>query len=361
MTLKPPLVICAAVGLWVLSNLTSRASDPATLTCQRSVESVGIGRSLESDEGSRRQGIALAAALADAIARVRGVSVSAETTLRETITELQTNTALEVTSNESFTRELQSRIAGFVTSYTISQLEVKDGGLEISLKAQVCTDLRFGVAVVGSEQVRGALAAALTQGSLLNRWRIAVVPSVDGGDRRALYDVAFRYGLDLIATGGVVTQPVVNRTTTLTSRLVTLNVALLDVASGATLDNFSASQPAVGRSADDAEREALMQLGSSLAGRWGATLSPEAARGRVTFMGFKRPGSPLKLRELIASLSGVIAVEQLVSEASQQATFSITLGRPLCDVANDVVRSRVMTMWLKRCDPASAEIQIERD
>lgn len=337
---------------------------PNTPQCKNSQQSEGIGSSAIGMNSDKGQPQALAIALSDAIARVRGTYISSTAQLTEVLQEIYGTNGTSISQSSELRTEIAQSIAGFVTRYDVTNQSVDSQGIvTISVKATVCSDLRIGIALVSSYDLLTATLDSLIGATTATGWQVVQLPALYNQNPLALTKLAFQYGVDLIAFGqGDEISAITNFKITALS--VAASISLFDVRTASIVDVLSQTIIGSGFSISEAQKAAGNQIGGYLAKRWSNRLlgNSERSTGSISFTNISRSGTVFKLKDVTESTKGVIKVTAVTYDAKiRVAVITLELSSDLCIVAKEIALNRAFTAWLQTCNNQNASIWVDRE
>ncbi len=357
------------VGLGLLS--TGAAQTFAT-PCLRAetVEASGFATDPASDVALDT---AVVAALSNAIAAVRGVEITNETTLvdryRETVRTEGEGTRVDATSSSRLDTRIETRLAGHVLGYDLLGSGPADGGaVRATVRATVCTDPRIVLSlrsggVVSPDLLVDSLASRLApQAERLGWWLIPRhVPGLDlrrGFGLDALWDT----GASVVLQGRLAAERLDAEGVAYVYD-VSLAYDVVDVVTGAVLaSNAAVTVRGAGYTEGAAIQDATDKIGAELGRSLTLALVPEAAVpvATLTFDPVRRSGSRYTIVDRLERLNGVVDVEAAYLE-NRRLRIDVRLNADACSVAEDLADWTRIRMVVERCGAADAHLRVLRE
>lgn len=355
----------ATIGLALTGAVIAQSVVPCSSTTV--VDALGFWSDPDSDVALDA---AVTAALSTAIASVRGVTVTDESSLVERVRTERRDGVVTAEHSTDHTVTIATRLAGSVVDFRVIEVIEPDqhGIIGVRVRATVCLDPRLAMTLTGRgsgvdpQMLASALFTRVAPHARSLGWSLAP------GNLSAT-DVRHQYGDAVVATGatallsGAVVGEVLEETDLLVSYELVITFTLSDVSSGAVLiSDGMLSARGVGYSVGAAMTSAMDDLTAALSRAVTLALVPVEAVpvATFTFAPIRRAGSRHTIVDHLGALPGVVAIDR-ADLADGALTVVAHLTSDACAIAARLTDWTRLRLGLQECDDLSATLRVHRE
>jgi len=355
----------ATIALAIVGAVLAQSVVPCSSTTV--VDAMGFW---SDPDGDVALDAAVTAALSTAIASVRGVTVTDESSLVERVRTERRDGVLTTERSSDHTVTIAARLAGSGVDFRVIEIIEADqhGVTGVRVRATVCLDPRLAMTLTGRgsgvdpQMLAAALFAKVAPHARSLGWSLAP-------DNLSATDVHHRYGDAVVATGatallsGAVVGEILEETDLLVSYELVITFTLSDVSSGAILiSDGMLSARGVGYSVGAAMTSAMDHLTAELSRAVTLALVPVEAVpvATFTFAPIRRAGSRHTIVDHLAALPGVAAIDR--ADLNDEAlTVVAHITSDACAIAARLTDWRRLRLGLEVCDDLGATLRVHRE
>ena len=352
------LVMSAIAAGWLLSS--ARAQPPVCELVEQVVVTAQ-GNPFGADDQAALAD-AIAAALNQAITQVRGVYVSVSTELFERFrTDLQGQLDFET----DFSEQISNRFGGFVVRYVVEGERMLGAGwVEVTVRVDVCQDLRIALDVRGDSVVRQGLLSTLVRDVRAAGWQVVqeLPGAVASGSERDMVAFTFDAGVTYVADATLITG--LGSYGSFRNATATLDVVLIDSRTMQVAHSFSYTVTEAGNTDAQALQRAGQRLGEELARAWNQVFLRPEARQYATFIfdNVNRAGTRFTLEDIVAQIETVLGVTNVTYDSRyREVRMDVEVAGDPCAVARLVPTYRRVYTTLERCTGPHAVFRVTGD
>ena len=303
---------------------------------------------------------AIATALNQAITQTRGVYVSVSTELFD---QFRSNLQGELDFSSDFREEIRNRFSGFVIGYTVEgQRVIYEGLVEVTVRADVCLDLRIALTIDADPIVRQGIQSTLVRDVRAAGWQVIQQAANVHRSERDLLEFTFDTGVTYLARGEAVSS--VGSYGGFRNATVTLDVTLIDTRTMQVVHGFNDTVTAAGNSNAAALQSAGQALGAELARSWNQVFLRAEARQQATFTfsNVNRSGTRYTLQEIVEQVPTVLGVHRVDYDTRyREVRLEVEVAGDPCQVAREVTTYRRVMTTLEQCSSTRAHFRVSGD